>query len=755
MNRLLRNLLFAAPAALSSFGAWSQNEPVIVEAESGLVGAEFDTLSAGGVTYVGLVNKALVSGAFPGSADRVLGYTVTFPQAGVYQLYGRMRVGPQTFNDDSFFVPNSLGAKDAANGADWTIANGLAGNVGYTSPADTVVGGGLAASNVWKWVQLTAFAGRQYVVAEGALTQTFQVGGREDGLNFDKFAFGREGVFYKVSDLDAGLPGTTVPPPPPFDPTGPPMATGKEKWVGGAWSNAQSPNFADYFNQVTPENGGKWASVEQTRDVMNWGDLDNAYNLAKANGFPFRFHVLVWGNQQPQWIESLPPAEQLEEIEEWFAAVAARYPDIDFLEVVNEPISDPPSGPGNGNYIGALGGTGETGWDWILNAFRMARLYFPDTPLGINEYSVENETNKALRYIEIIELLQDEDLIDFIGVQGHAFSTRGPVSQLIGNLDMMGATGLPIQITELDIDGPTDAIQLADYKRIFPAFYEHPSVVGITLWGYRVGHWRTAQGAYLAFDNGAERPALVWLQEYVRNNAPVVDADQFFTVSEAAADGAAVGTAAATDADEDAVLGSWAIVGGTGAAIFEIDAATGAISVADATQLDFETTDWYTLELVVRDEYTGSAAQAVAIEVLNLNDNPPLVLAGQSFDIDGGCGNAIGTVQAEDPDDANDPGFTDFQGWKIVGGTAAKAFGINANTGALQLKAPLIFNFRQASSTLQVRVGDSQYLSPTATVTIKVPAKVEIRIFGRKVMAPRAAVPLLILFGGQLGDCSS
>ena len=59
-------------------------------------------------------------------------------------------------------------------------------------------------------------------------------------------------------------------------------------------------------------------------------------------------HTLVWGNQQPGWIEALPPAEQLTEIEEWFAAVAARYPDIDFIDVVNEPLHDPPDGEGDG-----------------------------------------------------------------------------------------------------------------------------------------------------------------------------------------------------------------------------------------------------------------------------------------------------------------------------------------------------------------------------------------------------------------------
>jgi endo-1,4-beta-xylanase len=75
---------------------------------------------------------------------------------------------------------------------------------------------------------------------------------------------------------------------------------------------------------------GKWGSVEGTRDNMNWGPLDAAYNLAKDNGWPFRFHVLVWGSQQPTWITSLSAEEQLEEIEEWFTLVAERYPDIDY-----------------------------------------------------------------------------------------------------------------------------------------------------------------------------------------------------------------------------------------------------------------------------------------------------------------------------------------------------------------------------------------------------------------------------------------
>ena len=93
---------------------------------------------------------------------------------------------------------------------------------------------------------------------------------------------------------------------------------------------------------------------------MNWAQLDNAYELAKSNNFPFRMHVMIWGNQQPAWIESLSTTEQLAEIEEWFAALAERYPNMDMIEVVNEPLHDPPAGEGNGNYIEALGGAGDS-----------------------------------------------------------------------------------------------------------------------------------------------------------------------------------------------------------------------------------------------------------------------------------------------------------------------------------------------------------------------------------------------------------
>ena len=121
-------------------------------------------------------------------------------------------------------------------------------------------------------------------------------------------------------------------------------------------------------------------------------------------------------------------------------------------------------------------------------------------------------------YINIIKLLQVDSLIDGIGEQAHAFTTYGTaVTTLKANLDALAKTGLPIYLTEVDIDGATDLIQLNEMKRVFPIFWKHPAVKGITFWGYRVGLWRNAEKAYLVNTNASERSAMKWLKAYVND----------------------------------------------------------------------------------------------------------------------------------------------------------------------------------------------------------------------------------------------
>lgn len=156
-----------------------------------------------------------------------------------------------------------------------------------------------------------------------------------------------------------------------------------DKFFGTATSTAADyTNLLSYFDQITPGNAGKWGTVEAVQGTFDWTDLDTAYNFAKSNNLPFKYHNLIWGQQQPSWIDSLSAADQLTAINNWMAAIAARYPNIDMIDVVNEPMHTPPS------YIAALGGAGTTGWDWVITAFQMARDYFPNSDLLLNDFDV-------------------------------------------------------------------------------------------------------------------------------------------------------------------------------------------------------------------------------------------------------------------------------------------------------------------------------------------------------------------------------
>ncbi len=116
-----------------------------------------------------------------------------------------------------------------------------------------------------------------------------------------------------------------------------------EKFLGNIISHYVPSDFGVYWDQVTPENSTKWGgSVESTRDNMNWTNADTSYNFAKSNGYPFKFHTLVWGgSQEPSWVSGLSTFEQRAELLEWIQASAQRYGDAEYIDVVNEPLHAP------------------------------------------------------------------------------------------------------------------------------------------------------------------------------------------------------------------------------------------------------------------------------------------------------------------------------------------------------------------------------------------------------------------------------
>src|SRR5690606_14846761 len=107
-------------------------------------------------------------------------------------------------------------------------------------------------------------------------------------------------------------------------------------------------------------------------------------------------------------------------------AYCTQFPETDIIEVVNEPINDPPNsaGDGGGNYINALGGTGTTGFDWIIKSFELAREYCPNAKLMINEYNLLNNDGRTNQYVNIVNKLKELELIDGVGVQCHRFEVE-------------------------------------------------------------------------------------------------------------------------------------------------------------------------------------------------------------------------------------------------------------------------------------------------------------------------------------------
>ncbi len=295
------------------------------------------------------------------------------------------------------------------------------------------------------------------------------------------------------------------------------LAAGKPKFLGNIVPNSVPASYNTYWNQITPENAGKWGSVEGTRGTMNWTALDLAYNHAKTNGFKFKLHTLVWGSQYPSWITTLSAADQLAEIEDWMNQLAARYPEVWAIDVVNEPIKTPLP------FKAALGGDGSTGWDWVIKAFELARAKFPNAKLHINEYGTENDPPVRAQMIALINLLKARNLIDGIGVQAHAFNLDFmSAAQMKACLDDYAATGLDVYITELDIRGTgtthSEANQATKYQELFPVMWEHPAVKGVTLWGYITGQtWMEGSGIVAA--DGTERAAMTWLKGYITGAA--------------------------------------------------------------------------------------------------------------------------------------------------------------------------------------------------------------------------------------------
>ena len=207
----------------------------------------------------------------------------------------------------------------------------------------------------------------------------------------------------------------------------------------------------------------------------------------------------------------------------------------------------------------------------------------------------------------------------------------------------------------------------------------------------------------------------------VNDNDPIITASQSFSVDENSADGASIGTVAATDADLTATTyQDWTIAGGNTNNAFAINSSTGEITVANSSELDYESgATSYTLSLTVSDGTNTSSAETVTINVKDLNDNAPVITSSQLFSVDENSANgaSVGTATATDADVT----ATTYQDWTIAGGNTNNAFAIDPSTGEITVATSSQLDTETTPSyTLSLTVSDGANTSSAETVTINI-----------------------------------
>ncbi|MBC7450418.1 MAG: endo-1,4-beta-xylanase, partial [Cytophagales bacterium] len=320
------------------------------------------------------------------------------------------------------------------------------------------------------------------------------------------------------------------------------LAKCKGKYLGNIISGNVPSNYNTYWNQMTSENASKWGSVEGAMGQYNFGGSDICYNWAKNNNGIFKYHNLIWGAQTPGWVNTAATATITNNIDPYFKAVSDHYAPmggLKMIDVLNEPVNTPM--PGNLKAALTAGYKADpvnaadinNQYGWAIWCFQVARKYFPNATLLINEYNIEmNWNNCRAPYIAMVQAIKNapnltdgkKNLIDGVGLQCHGLDNLTAANFKICIDEIWNKTGVAVHITEFDqTANPNEAKQQAVYSSLIPVAWEHPHVAGITLWGYTQGQtWIGGNGqtgasgtdSGIIYANGNDRPAMTWLKQY-------------------------------------------------------------------------------------------------------------------------------------------------------------------------------------------------------------------------------------------------
>ena len=217
------------------------------------------------------------------------------------------------------------------------------------------------------------------------------------------------------------------------------------------------------------------------------------------------------------------------------------------------------------------------------------------------------------------------------------------------------------------------------------------------------------------------------------NEAPTVSSGAAGTVVENAATNTVISTAMATDPDAGTTLAY--SLGGTDAALFNIDAGTGAVTLKASA--NFEAKASYAINVIASDGALTNT-KAVAVTVTDVNETP-VFSSGTTATVaeNTATSTVVYAAAATDPDAGTTLVYA-------IAGTDAAAFNINSGTGAVTLKAISDFETK-TSYAIDVTASDGT-LTATQSVAVTVTNVNEAPILANAIVDKLAATSSLFNF---------
>lgn len=244
--------------------------------------------------------------------------------------------------------------------------------------------------------------------------------------------------------------------------------------------------LARHFTKAVFENDLKWEPWQQggerhqerVRATIRW---------LRDHDLSIRGHVIVWPSWRasPPWLRDFVgrPAELRAEIDRRVdSQTRALAGLLDEWDVVNENYA-------HTDFTDLLGRSAMEDW------FRIAARNSPGTRLFYNDYVMFQGDGPGSPSDTLLGILRDLKAsgapLGGIGEQAHFGGNPPGPAEVLAKLDRYAALGLPIQITEFDIDTADTDLQLAWTRDFLLTVFSHPAVTGVVSWGFWEGqHWK-------------------------------------------------------------------------------------------------------------------------------------------------------------------------------------------------------------------------------------------------------------------------